>query len=178
MPRPGILDSLEREQKDQLVTWIETLHIKTVLEKVAAAPPEGFNVHTHITSLRRFYQKERNQHTRENVDYARGATMSTNDMEIIREAAITALTNCAFEVATTPGFNDSELSRAAKWLNTLNEREIKLEQLHLRREKLILERQKLRLYAAVRETAALHGDDARLIRETAEKCLNTTGASL
>src|SRR6188508_3187316 len=102
MPRIGILDSLEREQKDLLVTWIETLPIKLVLEKICAPPPEGFNIRTHITSLRRFYQRERNAHTRENVDYARGATMTANDAELIKQAAADALTHHAFEVATTP----------------------------------------------------------------------------
>ena len=112
MSRIGILDSLEREQKDLLVTWIEALPIKLVLEKVASAPPEGFNIRTHITSLRPFYQRERNFHTRENIDFARGACMSSNDAEVIREASIAALTHHAFEVGTTLGFGEFELSRA------------------------------------------------------------------
>ena len=156
MSRIGILESLEREQKDLLVTWIETLPIKVVLDKVAAPPPEGFNIRTHITSLRRFYQRERNAHTRENIDFARGACMSSNDAEVIREAAIAALTHHAFEVATTPGFSECELSRAARWLATLQQHELKLEQLQLCRDKLLLEKQRLQILAVIKEGDA-HG---------------------
>ena len=168
MSRPGILDSLEREQKDQLVTWIETLPINLVLEKVASPPPEGFNIRTHITSLRRFYQRERNKETHENVSFARGAVMSTTDLQIIREAAVAALTNRAYEVASAPGLDESELSRAARWLTTLQQQEVSLEKLRLSREKLLLEKQKLQLQAAIREAAALTGDDAAMIRKVAE----------
>jgi hypothetical protein len=167
MSRIGILDSLEREQKDLLVTWIETLPIKLVLEKVASPPPEGFNIRTHITSLRRFYQRERNAHTRENIDFARGACMSANDAEVIREAAVAALTHHAFEVATTPGFGEYEMSRAMRWLTALQQQEIKLEQLRLRREKLLLEKHKLQIHAAVAEAATYSADGVKTIREAA-----------
>ena len=167
MSRIGILDSLEREQKDLLVTWIETLPIKLVLEKVASAPPEGFNIRTHITSLRRFYQRERNSHTRENIDYARGAILTINDAEVIRQAAMDALTHHAFEIATTPGFGEFELSRAARWLTALQQHEIKLEQLKLRREKLLLEKQRLQIMVVIKEADAITDDGVRTIREAA-----------
>jgi hypothetical protein len=50
----GILDSLSTAQQEQLVDWLELHPIKTVLEFVAAPPPEGFGIKTHITSMRRF----------------------------------------------------------------------------------------------------------------------------
>lgn len=167
MSRIGILDSLEREQKDMLVTWIETLPIKVVLEKVASPPPDGFNIQTHITSLRRFYQRERNAHNRENVDFARGACMSGNDAEVIREAAIAALTHHAFEVATTPGFGEHEMSRAMRWLTALQEQELKLEQLKLRREKLFLEKQRLQILAVIKEGEAITEDGLKTLRDAA-----------
>jgi len=67
MPRTGILDSLEPEQKDQLMTWMELYEIEQVLEKVAAPPPEGFRIKTHITSLRRFYRREKIRDAQENI---------------------------------------------------------------------------------------------------------------
>jgi hypothetical protein len=50
MSRPGILDSLSPEQQDQLITWMETMPMKAVLERVSSSPPDGFGVKTHITS--------------------------------------------------------------------------------------------------------------------------------
>jgi hypothetical protein len=52
----GILDGLSNDQQDQLLSWLKLYPIKEVLGMVAA-PPEGFDIKTHITSLRRFQQQ-------------------------------------------------------------------------------------------------------------------------
>src|SRR5689334_1039798 len=116
MPRIGILESLEPEQKDQLMTWIETLDIEQVLEKVAARPPDGFGLKTHITSLRRFYRREKIRDAQDNVALARAASLHPNDLELIREAATNALTQHAFDSATAPDLEGSHLPAAAKRL--------------------------------------------------------------
>ena len=54
---PGILDSLSPEQREQLMDWLELHPVQKVLELVAAPPPDGFGIKTHITSLRRFHHQ-------------------------------------------------------------------------------------------------------------------------
>jgi len=49
------------------MTWMELYEIEQVLEKVAAPPPEGFRIKTHITSLRRFYRREKIRDAQENI---------------------------------------------------------------------------------------------------------------
>ena len=49
------------------MTWMELYEIEQVLEKVAAPPPEGFRIKTHIISLRRFYRREKIRDAQENI---------------------------------------------------------------------------------------------------------------
>ncbi len=65
MPFPGILDTLSPEQSDQLLTWLEIHPIQTVIELVAAPPPDGFGMKTHVTSLRRFYRRAQSRRMEE-----------------------------------------------------------------------------------------------------------------
>jgi hypothetical protein len=148
MPRIGILDSLEQEQKDQLVTWIETYNIGQVLEKVAAPPPDGFGIKTHITSLRRFYQREKLRDGRDNVALARSGVLHPEELSIIQTAALTAVTQRALESAIAPDFEGSHLPAAAKWLLALQETEMRRQQLNLRQDQLQLQRERLELEKA------------------------------
>jgi hypothetical protein len=162
MPRIGILDSLEPEQKEQLMTWLSNLEIAQVLDKVAAPPPEGFGIKTHITSLRRFYQREKIREAQENVNFARAACTQASDLEIIHTAAFTALTHRAFESAIAPDLAGSHLPAAAKWLLALQDNEFRREQLQLRRERLELEKRKLLIDTELKEVGILQSGDSRI----------------
>jgi hypothetical protein len=160
----GILDSLEPEQKDQLVTWIETGNIGQVLEKVAARPPDGFGIKTHITSLRRFYQREKLRDGRDNVALARGGVLNPEELSLLQTAARTAITQHAFESAIAPDFDGSHLPASAKWLLALEESELRREQLQLRKDQIQLQRDRLEL------------EKARLIVEAELKEIGTLAA--
>ena len=74
MPGPtGVLDRLTSEQQDQLLHWLDIYPDKLVLEKVAAPPPDGFGLATHITSLRRFQARKERDASLEILEIARAA---------------------------------------------------------------------------------------------------------
>jgi hypothetical protein len=55
-----ILNNLSATEREQLFDWLELHSPKTVLEMVAAPPPDGFGIKTHLNSLRRFHHRARN----------------------------------------------------------------------------------------------------------------------
>jgi hypothetical protein len=50
----SLLSRLDPRQSMQLVDWLTKHSVSDVLGMVAAPPPEGFGIHTHYTTLRRF----------------------------------------------------------------------------------------------------------------------------
>ncbi|MDB6039795.1 MAG: hypothetical protein JWM99_3636 [Verrucomicrobiales bacterium] len=52
-----VLSALSAAQQEQLFDWLELYPPKIVLEMVAAPPPDGFGLKTHLTSLRRFHER-------------------------------------------------------------------------------------------------------------------------
>ena len=115
MPRTGILDSLTDDQKDQLFSWMQSLPINDVLDKMAAAPPDGFGIKTYVTSLRRFYQREKLFRGRDNLPLARMAHLNSEELAILQNASTATLTHHFFEAISAPGENQNYIAAAAKW---------------------------------------------------------------
>lgn len=169
MPRIGILDGLSPEQQEQLIDWIETMPIKLVVEKSSTPPPEGLGIKTHITSLRRFYQRYQVEHLRDDLAVAASVYLTSDNLQSLRTSAMAVLTHHAFESATAPNFDGSHLPTAARWLNALREHELREQRLALARERLELEKEKLRMAAVFKQADCVHPDDIQSIREAAQQ---------
>jgi hypothetical protein len=152
MPGPiGILDGLSNEQHDQLLTWLELYPINEVLDRLAAPPPDGFNIRTHITSLRRFQQHAQINGKDDDLRLARRAQLTQEELQLMKNAASSALIQQAFQLTATKGSGPKNLAAAAKWLSTLQQQELRQRELALAEARLELERQKILLSAAIKE---------------------------
>ena len=154
MSRPGILDSLSADQLDDLIGWMDDPSIKMqmILERVAAPPPEGFGIKTHVTSLRRLYRRQKLRQAQEDLALARMGHLNADELAQIRRSAAAALTRLAFETASGHAPGAAQLTAAMKWLESLQERELKLEQMELRRRQLAHEQRKLQMAAVFKQT--------------------------
>jgi hypothetical protein len=55
MPKQSsILDSLSPEAQEKIIGWLEIDSARLVAERISQPAPEGFGLHTHVTTLRRF----------------------------------------------------------------------------------------------------------------------------
>jgi len=174
MPRTGILDSLTDDQKDQLFSWMQSLPINDVLDKVAAAPPDGFGIKTYVTSLRRFYQREKLFRGRDNLPLARMAHLNSEELAILQNASTATLTQHFFEAISAPGENQNYIAAAAKWLVATREQELRREKLKLARDRYELDRQKLRLSAAFKQIQCVTGEEAQKIKDALHFVLEAT----
>ena len=154
MPFPGILETLSPEQSDQLLTWIEIHPIQTVLERVAAPPPDGFGMKTHVTSLRRFYRRAQSRLIEEEAREAGPSPVATQDAAAIEHAAVGAMTFHAFQAASCPALSRKDMLGAARWLRGLRAHQLELEKIQLARERLAFDRQRLQMLVALKEAAS------------------------
>jgi len=174
MPRTGILDSLSDEQRDQLFSWMGSIKIDEVVDKVAAPPPDGFGIKTYITSLRRFYQREKLSRDRDNLPLARMAHLNSEEFAIFQNASTALLTQQLFEVIASPAQGPNHLAVASKWLLATKEQELRREKLKLSRERYELDRQKLRLAAAFKQIQCATGQEADQIKDALHSVLKAT----
>jgi uncharacterized protein YecA (UPF0149 family) len=158
--------SLNAEQRAQLLDWLQAdTPLTTIMNNLSEPPPKGFGVKVHLTSLRRFrsYYQAMNEalRTEEILD-------TVNDMDRhcdltqqprIQQAVSQMLHEKAFELARThPG---SEV--LGEVLTSIT----KLAALDHKREKLLLDRQKLlRSLATSSDTPKHHRVDLNIIPPT------------
>ena len=153
MPGPvGILDQLTPEQQSQLIGWLELYPAKIVAEKVAAPPPDGFGIQTHLTSLRRFYARKQRAAAIEILELARAQAAESNTAHEFGAASARMLAEKAFEFINAPEFRPKHFASIAKWLARLRDQELKSQQLLLAQQRLALERQRSHFNAAVKES--------------------------
>jgi hypothetical protein len=174
MPRIGILDSLSEDQKDQLYSWIQSMPINEVLDKLAAQPPDGFGIKTYVTSLRRFFQREKLIRDRDNLPLARMAHLNSEEINLLQAASAATLSQQLFEAISMPDPDRSHLSAASKWLLATKEQELRREKLKLARDRYELDRQKLRLSAAFKQIQCMTGEEAQKIKDALHFVLQAT----
>jgi len=175
MPGPiGILDSLNSEQQDQLITWLELYPVKDVLEIIAAPPPDGFGIRTHITSLRRFQQQAQVGGKDDDLRHARRAQLTREELALMKNAASSALIQQAFQLSTVKGAGSKNLEVAAKWLSILQQQELRERQLALAQARMELEKDKIVLSAAIKEAKSLTEHEEAKIKEAREKFIHGT----
>jgi hypothetical protein len=159
MPKIGILEGLSNEQKEQLLTWLETYSKKEVLQKLAVPPPDGFNVRTHITSLHRFEQQYQVSNKTDTIALARGLLHSVDDLDLLKRGASSSLAQTALHLAASA--DPVRVSAGAKLLAALKRDDFREQELNFAREKLALERESRQKAAQIRERE-LKLDEARL----------------
>jgi hypothetical protein len=175
--RPGILDGLTDDQQDQLLTWLELYPVKDVLEMVAAAPPEGFGIRTHITSLRRFQQQAQLNDKEDDVRLARRAQLTQEELDLMKNAASSALIQQAFQLATKKGATSQNLAAASKWLSMLHQQELRQRELILAQARMDLEKQKILLNVAIKEAKSLTEHEEVKIKAAREQFINASSGS-
>lgn len=87
MPKTGILDTITEGQQLQLLTWLETLPITEVVQKVAATPPDGFGIKTYITSLRRFQARMNREARAELLENLGSGNTSSGERHLLLKSA-------------------------------------------------------------------------------------------
>jgi len=147
MPFLGALDNLTEDQRAILLEYMEQLPIQQVLLKVVSPPPNGFGIKTHITSLRRFYQRARREALQHQLAED-ASSISPSDLANLERAAAGALTHYALETMTLPGTGSTNLAHITKWLIAVRGNEIRADRNAIARERLALADRKLQLSAA------------------------------
>lgn len=153
--------SLKPDQQTQLLRWLnEDQPLGTIVDKVSAPPPQGFGVKVHVTSLRRLRSFWRGMdealRTEEILDTVQDMDRhcDLSQQPRIQQAISQMLHEKAFELARThPG---SEV--LGEVLSSIT----KLAALDHKREKLLLDRQKL-LRSFTNENTKHHRVDLNII---------------
>jgi hypothetical protein len=138
IPQPPIklkescaLAALTSSQQEQLFDWLELYPAKTVLELVAAAPPEGLGIKTHLTSLRRFHARARACFHREIIAAPIELLPEHTDPVALDKLTATALRQFAVEMATVQERDPSRFGTVSRWVlrvqqNEQRDRELKI----------------------------------------------------
>jgi hypothetical protein len=145
-----VLSSLSAAQQEQLFDWLELNPARTVLELVAAPPPEGFGLRMHLTTLRRVHRAARTRFH---------ANLAATELELIPplgsvpspldQEAVAGLREFAVELATVQQRDPLHFATVSRWVlrleqNAQRERQLKIAEnrLALLKEKLALEKSK------------------------------------
>ena len=175
MPKIGILDQLTDGQKAQLITWLEMMTLAEVLKKLSAPEPEGFGIHTYITSLRRF-QERVNREQRAELLAREPAVAGAADRML--QAARDELLQHVLHLATTSRSSSPAIMAVAKILaaqqdyalraeeNNLRERALKLAE-----ERFALERQRTAADLLIKEARVPNNTATDQVQETVEKII-------
>ena len=181
MPKIGILDQLTDSQQAQLITWLETMSLTEVLEKLNAAPPEGFGIRTYMTSLRRFQARINREQRAELLEQQPAAATEADRM--LRSAQDQLLQH-VLHLVTTSNSSSSAIGAVAKIIARQQDYGLRLQELELRQRALKLAEERLQLDR--QSTAAqLILDEARIhhnlatdqIKEAAQNILNQPAPS-
>lgn len=159
MPKIGILERLAPEQKEQLLTWLELYPRKEVLERLAAPPPAGFGVRTHLASLRRFEQAMQVESKCDCLALARNLAHSADDLALIKLGATSSLAQTALALAASS--DPVSVSAGAKLVAALKRDDFLEQKLAIQRERLALERED-RLEKRQMRQQEIRIDEARL----------------
>jgi hypothetical protein len=174
MPGPvGVLDRLSPEQQNQLLHWMDIYPDKSVLEKVAAPPPEGFGISTHITSLRRFQARKQRDDAIEILEMARTAAAESSVTEEFVAASGRLLAEKAFELISSGSVKPKQFNAVARWIARLRDQELKSEALRLAAQRLALERRRAQFHAALKEAQSPTEHQETLINAARERCFGT-----
>ncbi|MGV3771793.1 MAG: hypothetical protein ACO1QB_02755 [Verrucomicrobiales bacterium] len=144
MPGPtGILDQLNPEQQEELFELLCSHTTKEVLQKISAPPPEGWGIDTHLTSLRRFYQRKQLEFMKAELEDKSSLHLSAPDAAALKKGALAGLTASMFHASRSPQGNPRQMERAFQLFIELEKLEQARERLKLDKERLEFERAKI-----------------------------------
>src|SRR5688572_29926244 len=115
------LHALTATQRAQLFDWLEFYPAKQVLDMVAAEPPEGFGIKTHLTALRRFHLRARS-HFHSQLAADPQLALERNAVVMHQEQlSLHALRQAAVEFSTSQHRSASQFNALAHWIIRLKE---------------------------------------------------------
>jgi hypothetical protein len=159
------IDHLPISDHEQILGWLESYPTYVVVEKIAKAPPEGYGIRTHITTLRRFYARNQAASATSELEIAK--LFDSNDpMTQLEVATENLLRNWAFQIATDPQRTTGAFKALSCWLQRAKEQQQREIQLDLNRQRLALEREKFEFNAA--RQALIHHEGLGKILEAAD----------
>ena len=181
MPKIGILDQLTDSQQAQLLAWLETMSLTEVLEKLNAAPPEGFGIRTYMTSLRRFQARINREQRAEMLEQQPAAAAAADRM---LRAAQDQLLQHVLHLVTTSNSSSAAIGAAAKiiaqqqdYALSVQELELRQRALKLAEDRLQLDRQSTAAQLILNEARIHHNLATDQIKEAAENILHRPNAS-
>ena len=119
----NILDTLSPADQEKLMFWLETEPYRTVLERIAAPRPEGFGLHTHLTTLCRYYarhQKTEEPEITEIVGDLAATELNPTDLDRVTAASVR---RSALQLAASPQLDPKKFKALANWVLKLREQE-------------------------------------------------------
>ena len=170
MPKTGILDRLNQQQREQLLTWLEIHPKKEVLERLAAPPPEGFGLRTHYASLRRFEQQACLDTRADDLRLAQALGHSPDDLHLLKHGAAASLARAALHWCAS--LDPLRVSAGAKVLAALNRDDFRAQHLALLQQRLDLDRQRLAALLTLKEAQLDHDLAEPLVRQLIDRVLN------
>jgi hypothetical protein len=156
------LAKLTEDDQKQLVNWLQLHGPKDTIPIVAAPPPEGFGIKTHVTTLRRFYARYKAQELSE--DAALASEISTavkKDNSSFKTVTAATLEQAAFQIATSPNPKLGHFKALVRYVLKSADHEHKRELLSLMNRRLELDIKKFQFNAA--RSALLHLADLQEI---------------
>jgi tRNA/tmRNA/rRNA uracil-C5-methylase (TrmA/RlmC/RlmD family) len=118
------------------------------LEKVAAEPPEGFGIKTHLTTLRRFHLRARAHFHAEVAADPELVVGKARLSQHSEELSIHALRQAAVELSTAHQRSPAQFRALAHWVTRLKEIEQRERELELANKRIELESRKFEYNAA------------------------------
>lgn len=151
MPGPlGILDELTPEKQEELFDLLEHLTTREVLAKIAAPPPEGWGLNTHVTSLRRFYQRKQLDLLRAEIEERSSLGLVTFSETVLKHEAFSALLQKTLYSSFAPSGDRKRLAQAFKFVLELEKLDYQRQRLKLDKEKMELEKIKQQVHAVLK----------------------------
>jgi hypothetical protein len=149
------LGTLSASQQEQLFDWLELYSPKIVLEMVAAPPPDGFGLKTHLTSLRRFHERARTCFHRDlttsSLQLLPGQASDPNTLD---QLTTVALRQFAVEMASVQERNPARFATVSRWVLRLQQNAQRDREIKVIEERIALEKRKFEFNAA--RAALLH----------------------
>lgn len=153
--RTSAIDDLPECAQSRILSWLECHPTRVVVDMIAQSPPEGYDLKTHVTTLRRFYARYQASSSPAELEIAK-LFVPEGVPAPLEGATDHLLTEWAFQIATSPHRTNGAFKALARWCLQAREQKQRETQLHLNKERLALEREKFEFNAA--RQALLHHD--------------------
>lgn len=162
MKTTALLDQLSPADQQQILFWIETTSYRETLGKIAAEPPEGFGLKTHLASLARFYARHQKSARPEAVGDATNLT-TVPDGQVLDQGTVAAVRQAAFDLACAPQLELDRFKSLARWVLRLREQEHAAKELALEEKRYELSKEVFQFNAA--RAALQHAAELQQILE-------------